>query len=320
VAGATETYAYDGDGVRFSRTVGGGPAIRYVSDVNVSLPVTLDDGTRKYVWGLGLAYAVNGSAIEIYHTDRLDSVRAITDATGAVTATYRTDEYGVPTAATGTSTQPFGFTGEPYDGTGLSYLRARYYDPSLGQFMSRDSWAGWGSVPSTLNRFVYVENNPIRYVDPSGRCLFICAAIGAVVGGFAGTAAYFATTPSEDWSVGDLAGSAALGAGTGAIIGFTGGVATGAVLAGTLTVTEGAVFVGTAGYATGLLTSGVQRAMGRPVTAGSVFWNVVGGVAGAVVGGPATASTLSPFAQRATSGVISIGRGIAAKSQIKNDN
>jgi RHS repeat-associated protein len=55
-----------------------------------------------------------------------------------VTATYRTDEFGVLTATTGSSTQPFGFTGEPRDGTGLSYLRARYYDPGLGRFMGRD--------------------------------------------------------------------------------------------------------------------------------------------------------------------------------------
>jgi YD repeat-containing protein len=87
VAGASETYAYDGDGLRFSRTVGANPAIRSVSDVNTGLPVTLDDGTRKYVWGLGLAYAVSGSTLEIYHTDRLSSVRAITDATGAVSDT-----------------------------------------------------------------------------------------------------------------------------------------------------------------------------------------------------------------------------------------
>ncbi len=169
VAGASETYAYDGDGVRFSRTVGANPASRYVSDVNTSLPVTVDDGTRKYVWGLGLAYAVSGSAIEIYHTDRLGSVRVITDASGAVTATYRTDEYGVPTASTGPSTQPFGFTGEPRDSTGLSYLRARYYDPSLGRFMSRDAWSGAGWVPSTLHRYAYVGSNPATFTDPSGR-------------------------------------------------------------------------------------------------------------------------------------------------------
>ena len=133
VAGVSETYAYDGDGVRFSRQVGAGPVTRYVTDPAAGLPVTIDDGTRTYVWGQGLAYAVAGAAIEVYHTDRLGSVRAITDAAGAVTATYRTDEFGLPTASTGTSSQPFAFTGEPRDATGLTYLRARYYDPSLGQ-------------------------------------------------------------------------------------------------------------------------------------------------------------------------------------------
>ena len=118
VAGITETYAYDGDGVRFSRQVGAGPVTRYVSDVNTSLPVTLDDGTRKYVFGLGLAYAVSDTAIEVYHADRLGSVRAVSDATGAVTATYRTDEFGIPTATTGGSSQPFTYTGEPRDATG----------------------------------------------------------------------------------------------------------------------------------------------------------------------------------------------------------
>jgi len=51
VAGVTETYAYDGDGVRFSRRVGAGPVTRYVTDPAAGLPVTIDDGTRKYVWG-----------------------------------------------------------------------------------------------------------------------------------------------------------------------------------------------------------------------------------------------------------------------------
>lgn len=168
VAGATESYAYDGDGVRFSRQLGANPAIRYVSDPNRSLPVTIDDGTRKYVYGLGLAYAVNGSALDVYHADRLGSVRALTDASGAVTAGYRTDEYGIPTVSTGSSSQPFGFTGEPHDATGLSYLRARYNDPGLGRLMSRDMWAGDASTCQTLNRYTYVLNNPMTRIDPSG--------------------------------------------------------------------------------------------------------------------------------------------------------
>jgi RHS repeat-associated protein len=162
------TFVYDGDGTRFSRQVGGNPAIRYVSDVNVALPVMIDDGTRKYVYGLGLAYAVNGSALDVYHTDRLGSVRALTNSAGTVTAAYRSDEYGLSAASYGTSSQPFGFTGEPRDATGLSYLRARYDDPSLGRFISRDSWAGSATAPRTLQRFAYAGNNPATFSDPRG--------------------------------------------------------------------------------------------------------------------------------------------------------
>jgi len=85
-----------------------------------------------------------------------------------VTTTYRTDEYGLPTATTGTSSQPFAFTGEPRDATGLIYLRARYYDPALGRFMSRDTWPGGLAAPGTLDRYAYVGNNPATYADPSG--------------------------------------------------------------------------------------------------------------------------------------------------------
>jgi RHS repeat-associated protein len=144
-----------------------------VSDVNRGLPITIDDGTHKYVYGLGLglAYAVSGSTVEVYHTDRLGSVRAITDATAVVTATYRTDEWGVPTSTTGNSTQLFRFTGEPVDATCLAYLRARFYDPALGRFLSRDPWPGHAEQPDQLNRFAYAQSNPTSYADHSGRCI-----------------------------------------------------------------------------------------------------------------------------------------------------
>lgn len=179
VDGTTETYAYDGDGTRFSRQVATDPAIRYVSDAAAGLSVTISDGTRKYVYGLGLAYAVSGSTIEVYHADRLGSVRSLTDGTGSEIATYDVDEWGVLTASTGTATQPFGFTGEPTDATGLLYLRARYYDPELGRFMSQDMWAGSPARPAMLNRYSYATNNPTRYADPSGHCgIDIVADIG----------------------------------------------------------------------------------------------------------------------------------------------
>jgi RHS repeat-associated protein len=168
VGGATSTYAHDGDGKRASSTVGG-VTTRSVYDAVGGLPMLLDDGTRKYVYGLGLAYAVSGSTIEVYHTDGLGSVRALTDAAGQVTATYRTDEFGVPTATTGSSGQPFGYTGEQRDSaTEMVYLRARMYDPAMGRFIQRDPYPGAIGAPLSLNRFSYVQNNPINLVDPSG--------------------------------------------------------------------------------------------------------------------------------------------------------
>jgi RHS repeat-associated protein len=167
VGSVTETYTYDGDGNRVSRT-SGAATIPYVIDTARELPVILADGTRKYVWGQGLLYGTTGSTVEVVHADRLGSVRSLTDATGTVTATYRTDAWGVPTTVTGSSTQPFGFTGEPVDATDLVYLRARMYDPATGRFMSRDAWPGSPSVPVSLNRCLYAGADPTTWTDPSG--------------------------------------------------------------------------------------------------------------------------------------------------------
>jgi RHS repeat-associated protein len=167
VAGVTSSYAYDGDGKRASQTVAG-VTTRSVYDVGGGLPVLLDDGSRKYVWGLGLAYAVSGSGIEVYHTDGLGSVRALTNGAGALVQTQATDEFGVPTATLGSSGQPFGYTGEQRDATGLVYLRARMYDPATGRFVQRDVFAGALGSPLSLHRYAYVENNPVNATDPSG--------------------------------------------------------------------------------------------------------------------------------------------------------
>jgi RHS repeat-associated protein len=217
VGGSNEAYVYDGDGTRFSRQTGSDPAIRYVSDIAGGLPITIADGDRKYVYGAGLAYAVSGSDVEIFHNDGLGSIRAITDASGTVTSTQRTDEWGIQVASTGTSSQPFGFTGEPRDGTGLTYLRARYYDPELGRFLSRDTWPGIPSSPITLNRYAYAYDNPTTQTDPSGH--FVDAIVDIL--SLAYDAWSLATGPEKDQAI----NLAALGADAAslAIPGFTGG-------------------------------------------------------------------------------------------------
>lgn len=71
VGGTMSTDVYDGDGKRASRTVRSATT-SYVYDVTVSLPNVLTDGTLKYVYGLGLTYAVDGSGnVRVFRADRL---------------------------------------------------------------------------------------------------------------------------------------------------------------------------------------------------------------------------------------------------------
>jgi RHS repeat-associated protein len=61
------------------------------------------------------------------------------------------------------------FTGQQLDvASELYYLRARYYDPESGRFLTRDSFRGWFASPQSQNPYAYVTNNPVFYVDPLG--------------------------------------------------------------------------------------------------------------------------------------------------------
>ena len=61
-------------------------------------------------------------------------------------------------------------TGEPRDDSGLTYLRARYYNPGIGRFLSADPFPGFAGSPQSLNRYAYAGNNPVNRQDPSGMC------------------------------------------------------------------------------------------------------------------------------------------------------
>jgi len=134
--------------------------------------MVLDDGGYKYVYGLGLAYGVDSLGNTLtQHTDGLGSVRVETDSSGNVVQTYGTDEFGIVDAAltSGTQPTPFQYTGEPRDSeTGLVYLRARSYDPTVGRFMQADPLRKSGPGVAGWNRYAYVGNNPIRFTDPTG--------------------------------------------------------------------------------------------------------------------------------------------------------
>lgn len=160
-----ESYTYDGGGLRASQTISGTTTYLAWDQSGGELPLLLNDGSNNYIYGPGglPIEQISGTTPTYYHHDQLGSTRMLTNASGEVTATFTYSAYGALSGKTGTQTTPFGFAGQYTNASGLQYLRARTYDPATGQFLSKDPAA---EAPS----YGYVEGNPLRFVDPSGRC------------------------------------------------------------------------------------------------------------------------------------------------------
>jgi RHS repeat-associated protein len=169
VAGVSRTYGYDGDGLLRSRTQGP-TTTTFTYDASVAPAPLLQSGTERLVYGLGPLYQVHPTGT--YDTlvrDGLGSIRLTVSGTGAVTGGFDYTAYGAPSVGSfGTSL--LGFAGELQDPSGLIYLRARWYDPSIGRFASSDPVSGTQGTPETLNRYTYAGTNPVGHTDPTGLC------------------------------------------------------------------------------------------------------------------------------------------------------
>nr|WP_246281465.1 RHS repeat-associated core domain-containing protein [Saccharibacillus qingshengii] len=103
------------------------------------------------------------------HSDVIGLVKA--DGTALNRYTY--DIWGNPLTADVQVDNPFGYSGEFWDeDIGLQYLRSRWYDLSIGRFIQEDTFEGYVNCPSSLNSYIYVENNPLKYMDPTGRVAY----------------------------------------------------------------------------------------------------------------------------------------------------
>jgi RHS repeat-associated protein len=105
-----------------------------------------------------------------FHLDHIGSTRLTTDQSGQATARFDYKPFGEPAGAGGISADADRrFAGHRLDSdNALIYMRARYYSPTLGRFISADP-----TVPATYqgrssNRYAYVYNNPVTLVDPLG--------------------------------------------------------------------------------------------------------------------------------------------------------
>jgi len=167
--GTTATYKYTGDGVRASKTVSGATA-QEVWSLTEGLPTILRDGSTNFVTGLRglpleqIVTSGRTTSVYYYHQDQIGSTRVITNSKGATTNTYTFDPYGNLTASTGMLANPFRYAGQYFDSeSGYYYLRARYYDPASGQFITRDP-----RVSTTHEPYGLAQDDPLNGADLSG--------------------------------------------------------------------------------------------------------------------------------------------------------
>ena len=177
------TVVHDGDGNRVAKTVGGVTTRYLVDDLNptgyAQAIEELVNGavTRTYTYGrkrINQNQLINSAWVpSFYGYDGFGSVRSLTDSTGAMTDTYFYDAWGNSFGSTGSTPNVYLYRGERYDSDlQLYYLRARYFNPLSGRFLTRDPEAGHIKVPATLHKYLYAAGDPVNRLDPGGRDYF----------------------------------------------------------------------------------------------------------------------------------------------------
>ena len=167
--GTKNWFQYGADGVRQTKK-GIQSAVQFIYDgFNVIQEINKVTGqtSAQYFHGpRGMFKQRRSNKDHWYLLDGLGSTTALTDAMQTVTDTYTYEGFGNKVATTGTTVNPYKYVaGYGYytdDESGLMLLTLRYYDATLGRFITRD--------PASVgpNLYVYVSNNPLKYVDPTG--------------------------------------------------------------------------------------------------------------------------------------------------------
>ncbi|MFH0709648.1 MAG: RHS repeat-associated core domain-containing protein [Pseudomonadota bacterium] len=102
-----------------------------------------------------------------YHRDHQNSILSLTDREGKIVESYSYDAYGkiIHSTKSVETYNPYGYTGREIDAPDLYYYRARYYDPTIGRFITPDPI---GFMGGDTNFYRYVGNDPVNFIDDSG--------------------------------------------------------------------------------------------------------------------------------------------------------
>ncbi len=149
----------------------------YLSLRTDSADVRFDDlvvsEVTKYYESRGQRVAMRkNGAVSYVFGDHLGSTSVTANASGTRTGELWYKPWGESRGTSyGTMPTTYHFTGQREDeSVGLYYYGARYYDSVLGRFIQADSIVPSPGNPQSLNRYSYVRNNPLRYVDSNGHC------------------------------------------------------------------------------------------------------------------------------------------------------
>ncbi len=173
------TYTYDGDGKRVKAVVEG------VATVYIGNHYERDNSStvRKYYYAgeVRIAMRTGGNTYYLLN-DHLNSTAITTNSNGALVASLLYKPWGETRYDFGVTPTTWRFTGQREDATiGLYYFNARHYDPLLGRFVQADSVIPNVGSSQSLNRYAYVNGNPLKYTDPSGHWLESAIDIGFIV-------------------------------------------------------------------------------------------------------------------------------------------
>ncbi|MCP5463484.1 MAG: hypothetical protein H7A33_00485 [Deltaproteobacteria bacterium] len=196
------------------------------------------------------------------------------------------------------------FTGQEYDvSTGLYYYKARYYDPEIGRFIQPDTVIPSAKDYQSFNRYSYVRNNPLKYVDPTGHFWgFFKKILGAFLGALIGVLVTMAVL--SGFGIG-FAGLGAMLAqatfGQAMLAGAAGGLVGGAVGGGISAGLKGALYGALIGGVTGALSGGVGKWMQTLSAGAKLAFSAVSISAGAGLS----------YAKGGWKGIVIFGAGLA---------
>jgi len=172
--GTENSFDYDPFGSRTCLTNKAGQTTQYFLDMDNVLMELDASGTRiaQYTSALGVdswlsMYRDNQNYT--YHKDGLNSTTGLSNSLEFMSASYSYHSFGKVNIQMEEVVNPYTYTGREIDvESNVYYLRSRYYDQAHAIFYSKDNYFGNINLPNSLNKYVYVEGNPINYFDPYG--------------------------------------------------------------------------------------------------------------------------------------------------------